>query len=93
MKTIPRQTIIIGVIAALGMACYAFNYIRTARIEASTVVARINGEPIYESDVNNGIATDSFDSTTNDMKTSKIACLISLFCFSLRLHAATKHLF
>ena len=76
-KTIPWKTIIIGAIIALAIAYYAFDNIRTARIEASTVVARVNGEAIYESDVNHGLADDSFDSTTSDMKNNKIARLIS----------------
>lgn len=69
--------IIVGAIIALGIAFYSFNYVRKARIEARTVVARVNGEAIYESDVNRGLPDDSFDSTANDMKQNRIEHLIS----------------
>lgn len=75
-RTLPWKTIIIGAVIVCCIAYYAFNYIRNARIEASTVVVRVNGEPIYESTVNSGFSSDSFDSTMDDMKNNKIARLI-----------------
>ncbi len=41
------------------------------------VVARVNGEPIYSATVNYGLPSDAFDSTTNDMRESKLARLIT----------------
>ncbi|MCE5324664.1 peptidylprolyl isomerase [bacterium] len=76
-RVLPWKTIIICVVIALGAAYYAYNYIRNARIEASTVVVRVNGEPIYASTVNRGFSSDSFDSTADDMKNNKIARLIT----------------
>ncbi|MCE5199591.1 MAG: peptidylprolyl isomerase [Armatimonadota bacterium] len=76
-RPLPWGMIAIVAVIVLGIAYYTFNYIRNARIEASTVVARVNGEPIYAADVNRGLPDDSFDSTTNDMKQNKIMRLIS----------------
>lgn len=76
-KAFSKKTIVIGAIIIVCAALYTFNYVRNARIEASTVVARVNGEPIYESEVNAGFSDDAFDSTTDDMKNNKVAKLIA----------------
>ena len=72
-KAFSKKTIVIGAIIIVCAALYTFNYVRNARIEASTVVASVNGEPIYESEVNAGFSDDAFDSTTDDMKNNKVA--------------------
>ncbi len=41
------------------------------------VVARVNGEPIYSATVNRGLPSDAFESTSDDMRESKIARLIA----------------
>jgi len=71
-KVIATVTII-----ALATVCYAYSSIKTSRKEAATVVARVNGQPIYESEVNRGIVSNSFDSTADDMKQNKLQQLVS----------------
>ncbi|MEN6520178.1 MAG: peptidylprolyl isomerase [Armatimonadota bacterium] len=76
-RPLPLRTLIIAVIVVLGAGGYAFNYIRNARIEASTVVARVNGEPIYEVDINRGLPSDSFSDTLDNLKENKLSRMIS----------------
>lgn len=76
-KPIPWTTVIVGSIIAIGIIYYAYTSISNARRAASTVVARVNGEAIYESDVNRGLPDDSFDSTVDDLRQNKLETIIT----------------
>ena len=76
-KKLSWKVIVIGVLITLGIVHYSYSSIKTSRKEAVTVVARVNGQPIYESELNRAIANDSFDSTANDMKQNRLHQLIT----------------
>ena len=68
--------IIVGFLVMVAVY-HVYSSICSSRKAAGTVVARVNGEAIYEADVNRGLPEDSFDSTATDMKQNKLERLIS----------------
>lgn len=76
-KSLPWKTAIVVIVLLVGVACYGINYVRKARAAATVVVVRVNGEPIYEGDLERGLSSDSFNSTMEDMKQNKLNRLIS----------------
>jgi len=64
-------------VIAIASICYAYSSIKTSQKESVTVVARVNGQAIYESELNRGIVSDSFDSTADDMRQNKLQQLVS----------------
>jgi hypothetical protein len=71
------KALIIALFIVLGIKPYAYSSVKTTHKEVAPVIARVNGQPIYESQVNHGIASNTFDSTANDMKQNKLNRLIS----------------
>lgn len=75
--------IIIVAIAVIGIGRLAVNHfqhareIRNAPREEKVVVARVNGEPIYESAVDRGLPSHSFSDTVYELRQNKVARLIS----------------
>jgi hypothetical protein len=69
--------VIVVVFIALGTAYYGHNRGWNLHVGAKVVVARVNGEPIYESDLDRGLSGDAFDSTARDMKQDVIQRLIA----------------
>jgi len=74
---LPWKIIVITSIIALGIKPNAYGSVKTSHKEVATVIARVNGQAIYDSQVNRGIASNTFDSTANDMKQNKLNRLIS----------------
>lgn len=87
-KPLPIKLIVVASLAVLGIAYYAYSSVKSARVEASTVVARVNGEPIYAADVSRGLSSDSFDSTASGIRQQKLGRLIAQMAIRQYL---TKH--
>jgi hypothetical protein len=68
-----RNILIVGAVIVLVVAgFFTFRVVKQARIAGRTVVARVNGEPIYAEDLNRGLPGDSFDAIQNSLRDTKL---------------------
>jgi len=63
--------VVVGIVA---ITCFNGDSRKT---DSSAVLARVNGEPIYQKDLEAGIDGDSFDVTVQQLKTNKLPRMIS----------------
>lgn len=76
-RSLPWKEIVIGAIVLTIVGVFGFDYISNARRQAGNVLARVNGEPITEADVNRGFPGDLLDAAAGSMKQSKLERLIA----------------
>ena len=72
-----RRTMVIAVLLALGLVSYGYNRVRNAVLWSHSIMARVNGQAIYEAQVTRGCAPNSFTSIVKNMEKDKLERVIA----------------